>query len=78
MPKVFDDRLSALANLNFGIGLLVCATYLVAAMAQLLVGWWMDRKSVKSVFVVVALMQVRCSRPPARSRATPCSRSRWR
>ena len=58
MPKVFDDRLSALANTNFGIGLLVCATYLIAAMAQLLVGWWMDKKSVKSVFVVVALMQV--------------------
>jgi MFS family permease len=58
MPKVFDDRLSALANTNFGIGLLVCATYLIAAMAQLLVGWWMDKKSVKGVFVVVALMQV--------------------
>jgi MFS family permease len=58
MPKVFDDRLSALANTNFGIGLLVSATYLIAAMAQLLVGWWMDKKSVKSVFVVVALMQV--------------------
>jgi MFS family permease len=58
MPKVFDDRLAALADTNFGIGLLVCATYLIAAMAQLLVGWWMDKKSVKSVFVVVALMQV--------------------
>ena len=58
MPKVFDDRLSALADTNLGIGLLVCATYLIAAMAQLLVGWWMDRKSIKLVFVVVALMQV--------------------
>ncbi len=58
MPKVFDERLASLAGTNFGIGLLVSATYLIAAMAQLLVGWWMDRKSVKSVFVVVALMQV--------------------
>jgi MFS family permease len=58
MPKVFNERLGALADTNFSIGLLVCVTYLIAAMAQLLVGWWMDRKSLKGVFVVVALMQV--------------------
>ncbi len=58
MPKVFDERLAALTSTNFGIGVLVCITYLIAAMAQLLVGNWIDRRSVKGVFVVVAAMQV--------------------
>ena len=58
MPKVFDERLSTLTDTNFGIGVLVCITYLVAAMAQLLVGWWMDKRSLKRVFVAVAAMQV--------------------
>jgi MFS family permease len=58
MPKVFDERLSGLTDTNLGIGVLVCATYLIAAMAQLLVGWWMDRRSIKAVFVAVALLQV--------------------
>jgi len=58
MPKVFDERLRALTDSNFGIGMLVCATYLIAAMAQLLVGWWLDQHSVKRVFVVVTALQV--------------------
>ncbi len=58
MPKVFDERLSALTDSTFGIGLLVCITYLIAAMAQLLVGWWLDRHSLKGVFVAVTVMQV--------------------
>jgi MFS family permease len=58
MPKVFDERLAALTSTNFGIGVLVCITYLIAAMAQLVVGRWIDRRSVKGVFVVVAAMQI--------------------
>jgi MFS family permease len=58
MPKVFDERLSALTHSTFGVGLLVCAVYLVAAMAQLCVGWWLDRRSLKSVFVPVVALQV--------------------
>jgi MFS family permease len=58
MPKLFDERLSALTNTNFGIGVLVCITYLIAAMAQLVVGHWLDRRSVRGVFVFVAAMQV--------------------
>ena len=58
MPKVFDERLAALTSTNFGIGVLVCITYLIAAMAQLVVGNWIDRRSVKGVFVVVAAMQI--------------------
>jgi len=58
MPKVFDERLSALTHSTLGIGMLVCGVYLIAAMAQLCVGWWLDRRSLKSVFVPVVAMQV--------------------
>ena len=58
MPKVFDERLTALTQSTFGIGILVCGVYLIAAMAQLCVGWWLDRRSLKSVFVPVAALQV--------------------
>jgi MFS family permease len=58
MPKVFDERLSSLTSSTFGIGALVCGVYLIAAMAQLCVGWWLDRRSLKSVFVPVVALQV--------------------
>jgi len=58
MPKVFDERLGALTSSTLGIGVLVCGVYLVAAMAQLCVGWWLDRRSLKSVFVPVVALQV--------------------
>jgi MFS family permease len=58
MPKVFDERLAALTHSTFGIGVLVCGVYLIAAMAQLCVGWWLDRRSLKSVFVPVVALQV--------------------
>ena len=58
MPKVFDERLSTLTHSTLGIGILVCGVYLIAAMAQLCVGWWLDRKSLKSVFVPVVALQV--------------------
>jgi MFS family permease len=55
---VFDQRLSALTQSTFGIGALVCGVYLIAAMAQLCVGWWLDRRSLKRVFVPVVALQV--------------------
>jgi MFS family permease len=58
MPKVFDERLSALTSSTFGIGVLVCGVYLIAAMAQLCVGWWLDRRPLKSAFVPVVALQV--------------------
>jgi len=58
MPKVFEERLSALTHSTLGIGILVCGVYLIAAMAQLCVGWWLDRRSLKSVFVPVVALQV--------------------
>jgi MFS family permease len=58
MPKLFQERLAAITDTTFGIGALVCAVYLIAAMAQLLVGWLIDRHSLKAIFVTVALAQV--------------------
>jgi len=58
MPKVFDERLKALTDTTFGIGVLVCITYLIAAMAQLAVGHLIDRRPIKGVFVVVLVAQV--------------------
>jgi len=58
MPKVFQERMSALTSSTLGIGALVCAVYLIAAMAQLCVGWWLDRRSLKSAFIPVVALQV--------------------
>jgi len=58
MPKVFDERLRALTDTTFGIGALVCITYLIAAMAQLVVGHLIDRRPIKGVFVAVLVAQV--------------------
>lgn len=58
MPKVFDERLNGLTNSTLGIGVLVCITYLIAAMAQLLVGNLLDRMPLKRIFVPVAIAQI--------------------
>lgn len=58
MPKVFDERLSALTDSTLGIGVLVCVVYMIAAVAQLVVGRLIDTWSLKGVFVPVAIMQV--------------------
>ncbi len=57
MPKVFDERLAALTQTTFGIGALVCAVYVLAAIAQLCVGQLIDRGPLRGVFVLVAVMQ---------------------
>src|SRR5882762_8881456 len=61
MPRVEwvrVQRLSTLTHSTLGIGMLVCGVYLIAAMAQLCVGWWLDRRSLKSVFVPVVALKV--------------------
>lgn len=58
MPKVFDERLAGLVTTTLGIGVLVSLVYAFAALAQLCVGWWIDRHTLKSVFVPVVALQV--------------------
>ena len=58
MPKVFDERLTALTQTTLGIGVLVSMVYAFAALAQLVVGHLIDRHSLRSVFVPVVALQV--------------------
>jgi MFS family permease len=57
MPKIFNERLVALTQSTFGIGALVCAVYVLAAVAQLCVGQLIDRRPLRGVFILVAVMQ---------------------
>ena len=57
MPKVFDERLGGLISTTLGIGVLVSLVYAFAALAQLCVGWWIDRGAIKPVFVLVIALQ---------------------
>lgn len=57
MPKVFDERLAALVDTTLGIGALISGVYTIAAMAQLVVGYFLDRYSLKAVFVPIVALQ---------------------
>jgi MFS family permease len=58
MPKVFDERLSALTRTNLGIGALVAFVYTVAAFAQVAMGTLIDRFEMRRLMIGVALAQI--------------------
>jgi len=58
MPKVFDERLRALTQTNFGIGVLVACVYSLAAFAQVLMGALIDRTELRRLMIGVALVQI--------------------
>jgi MFS family permease len=58
MPKIFDERLRALTQTNFGIGALVAIVYSVAAFAQVLMGTLMSRFEMKHLMIGVGLVQI--------------------
>ena len=58
MPKIFAERLASLVHSATGIGTLISAVYVIAAMAQLLVGQLIDRFSMRGVFLTLAALQV--------------------
>jgi MFS family permease len=58
MPKLFEERLTALVDTTLGIGALVALVYLFAAIAQLIVGHLIDRYSLKPVLLTVTGFQV--------------------
>ncbi|MEA3192898.1 MAG: hypothetical protein QOD26_1231 [Betaproteobacteria bacterium] len=58
MPKIFDERLSALTQTNVGIGALVAVVYSVAAFAQVLMGTLMSRYEMKPLMIGVGLAQI--------------------
>ena len=58
MPKVFDERLAALTQTNFGIGALVAAVYTMAAFAQVAMGALIDRTELRRLMIGVGLVQI--------------------
>jgi MFS family permease len=58
MPKVFDERLSALTQTSFGIGLLVAVVYTMAAFAQVVMGALIDRMELRRLMIGVGLVQI--------------------
>jgi MFS family permease len=57
MPKIFDERLPVLGGGTLGIGVLVCLVYVFAAVAQLIVGRFIDRYPLRNVFIPVTIAQ---------------------
>ena len=58
LPKVFAERLVGFTASIFGIGSLVSLVFGVAAMAQILVGRWLDRYRFTWVLMLVTIVQV--------------------
>jgi MFS family permease len=58
MPKVFDERLHALADTSFGIGALVAFVYTLAAFAQVAMGALIDRSELRRLMIGVTLVQI--------------------
>ena len=57
LPKIFDERLGDLAASASLVGWYVFMVFAIAALAQLCVGYLVDRHSIRTVFAVVAAMQ---------------------
>lgn len=57
LPKVFDERLGSMAGSATLVGSYAFIVFGLAAVAQLLVGFLIDRYSIRTVFAVVAGMQ---------------------
>ena len=58
LPKIFDERLGELAVTATSVGGFAFAVFALASIGQLIVGYPLDRISLKLVFLVVAGIQV--------------------
>lgn len=58
LPKIFDERLGDLAISATLVGWYAFVVFAIASMGQLVVGYLLDRFSIKAVFVAVAIFQV--------------------
>ena len=58
LPKLFDERLIDIAETASEIGFYAFIVFAVAGIAQLVVGYFADRHSIRSVFGTVALLQI--------------------
>ena len=57
LPKIFDERLTEIAASATAVGGYAFLVFAVAALAQLVVGYLVDRHSVRTVFGFVACLQ---------------------
>ena len=57
LPKIFDERLAGIAESATAVGGYAFVVFAVAALAQLVVGYLVDRHSVRTVFAFVAGLQ---------------------
>ena len=57
LPKIFDERLTEIAASATAVGGYAFLVFAVAALAQLVVGYLVDRHSVRTVFGFVAALQ---------------------
>lgn len=58
LPKVFDERLGDLSGSATLVGFYVFSVVAIASIGQLLVGYLLDRLSIKMVFLWVAMLQI--------------------
>ena len=58
LPKIFDERLGDLAISATLVGWYAFVVFAIASMGQLVVGYLLDRFSIKAIFVAVAIFQV--------------------
>ena len=58
LPKLFDERLGDLAISATLVGWYAFVVFAIASMGQLVVGYLLDRFSIKAIFVGVAIFQV--------------------
>ena len=58
LPKIFAERLSDFAGTATQVGWYAFLVFSLAAMAQLVVGFLVDRHSIRMVFATVAMLQV--------------------
>ena len=58
LPKVFDEQLGDIAVSASAVGGFAFLVFAIAAIAQLVVGYLVDRLPVRRVFVAVAILQV--------------------
>src|SRR5262249_48491948 len=58
LPKVLDERLSGIATSATEVGWYAFVVFAIASLAQLVVGVLIDRGSARTVFIVVAALQI--------------------
>ena len=58
LPKIFDERLTDFAGTATRVGWYAFLVFSLAALAQLVIGYLVDRHSIRRVFATVALLQV--------------------